>query len=142
MNSKRVMFYNEHIGGSQYRLRIRNKRGDAREWWKYDAKRRTIHIANNRNRVISNEMNQGAEKGKRVVMAPYKNSVQSVFYDGRSQRIHNGKNQKWQIAYKPGTPKNTGFKSNKRIRIRSKMAGGRVVSVMNHIGRSQYRTVI
>ena len=94
MNSKRVLFYNEHIGGSQYRLRIRNKRGDAREWWKYDAKRRTIHIANNRNRVISNEMNQGAEKGKRVVMAPYKNSVQSVFYDGRSQRIHNGRDKR------------------------------------------------
>jgi hypothetical protein len=55
---------------------------------------------------------------------------------------HNGKNQKWTIAYKPGVPKNTGFKANKRIRIRSKMSGNRVVTVMNHIGRSQYRTVI
>jgi len=170
MNSKRVLFFNEHIGGHQYRLRIRNAKGDSREWWKYDAKRRVIHIANNKRHVISNERNKGLEKGKKIVMSYFKNSVQSIVYDRRSQRLHsgrdkrmcvdvwggrdaennvitywtchNGKNQKWSIAYKPGNPTNTGFKNNKRIRIRSKMTGGRVVTVMNHIGKNQYRTVI
>ena len=103
-------------------------------------------------------------------MKNYLNSVQSIVYDRRSQRLHsgrdkrmcidvwggkdsennvitywtchNGRNQKWTIAYKPAVPKDTGFRSNKRIRIRSKMVGGRVVTVMNHIGRSQYGTAL
>jgi len=55
MNSKRVLFYNEHIGGRQYRLRIRSPKGDRREWWVYDAKTQSIRLAADKKFAISNQ---------------------------------------------------------------------------------------
>jgi len=55
MRSKRVLYYNEHIGSAQFRLRIRKPKGDNREWWVYDSKTQSIRLANNKRYALSNQ---------------------------------------------------------------------------------------
>lgn len=45
LNSKRVLYHNEHIGGNQFRLRIRSPKYDIKEYFTYDDKTRTIRPA-------------------------------------------------------------------------------------------------
>jgi len=82
MSSKRVLYYNEHIGSSQYRLRIRKPRGDVREWWVYDSKTRSIRLANNKRYALSNQ-NGRLRRGQAIVMKYYKKDDQTVYYDRR-----------------------------------------------------------
>jgi hypothetical protein len=54
MASNRALFWHEHLGSSQYRLRIQNNNpGNNRQWWVFDWRSRTIRSLANRNQVIS-----------------------------------------------------------------------------------------
>jgi hypothetical protein len=68
MRSNRVIFYNEHIGGNQHRLRIRNPTGDNREWWVYHPATKSIRLWANRGFVISNQRGLAMARGKILVM--------------------------------------------------------------------------
>ena len=72
----KVLFYNEHIGGGQYRLRIRAPKGDRREWWIYDFGTRSIRLAADKKFAISNQSGVGLSKGKALVMRKYTESAQ------------------------------------------------------------------
>jgi hypothetical protein len=54
MKTNRALFYHEHIGGHQYRLRIRNNfPEDIKQWWIFDWRTRSIRSAANRRNAIS-----------------------------------------------------------------------------------------
>ena len=103
-------------------------------------------------------------------MRYYKNSEQSMFFDKKTQRFHNGRdprycidvwsgadrqnqqttfwschggrNQKWSIGYSAGVPKNTGFTHGQTFKVESRMSGHRVLTGDRHIGRGQYSVVL
>jgi hypothetical protein len=95
MSGNRVLYYNEHIGSYQYRLRIRRARGDVREWFIYHPQTQTIRLAANRNLVISNPINKGVLKGQALVIRHYKTRDQSIYWDMRSGRLHNGRDMRF-----------------------------------------------
>jgi len=145
MSSNRVLYYNEHIGAGQYRLRIRKPKGDSREWFVYHQKTQSIRLASRKSWAISNQLNYGVSRGKALVLRNYKNSAQTIYYEPRTQRLHNGRdtrfcvdvwggrnrdgtqttfwschngaNQRWFFKYYPGVPRNTGFRHGQRFKI-------------------------
>jgi hypothetical protein len=150
MRGNRVLYWNEHIGHGDYRLRIRTARNDVgREWWIYHPQTQTIRLYSSRSYAISNKYNQGVQRGKAVVMRAYRTGDQSIYYDRRTHRIHNGRderfcidvwggqnrenqhttywtchkgaNQRWQLKYYPSVPTNLGFRHGQRFKIESKI---------------------
>ena len=58
MRYNRALFWHEHMGSGQYRLRIRNTNpGDNKQWFVFDWRTRSIRTRANRNLVISIQMN-------------------------------------------------------------------------------------
>jgi hypothetical protein len=58
MRYNRALFWHEHIGSGQYRLRIRNTNpGDNKQWFVFDWRTRSIRPRANRNLVMSVQMN-------------------------------------------------------------------------------------
>lgn len=55
MATNRALFWSEHIGGNQFRLRIRNNLpGEGRQWFVFDKRTRTIRASEKRKFVIAN----------------------------------------------------------------------------------------
>jgi hypothetical protein len=75
MKGRRALFYSEHIGSGQYRLRIRNnKPKDNKQWFVFDWRTKTIRASASRNLVLSNQYRQGFRIGVAATMRPYKNT--------------------------------------------------------------------
>jgi len=64
MQYNRAVYWAEHIGSYQYRLRIRNTNaGDNKQWFVFDSRTNTIRAWADRRKVISNQINQRFNKG-------------------------------------------------------------------------------
>jgi len=88
----RALFWNEHIGGGQYRLRIRNDScKNNRQWFTFDKRSRTIRAYASRSMAISNQAGRGFRIGVAAVVRSYKNEVyQRVsFYGGSRRNLRN-----------------------------------------------------
>jgi len=84
----RALFWNEHIGGGQYRLRIRNDQcKNNKQWFIFDRRSRTIRAWSSRTLAISNQSGKGFRIGVAAVVRSYKNEVyQRLSYYGGSRR--------------------------------------------------------
>jgi hypothetical protein len=68
MDSGRALIWREHIGGNQYRLRIRdNSPWDSKQWFIFDKRSRTIRPKDKRNYAISVQAGQGFKITNAVV---------------------------------------------------------------------------
>jgi hypothetical protein len=135
MANFRPLFWDENIGGQQFRLRIRDDQWkNNRQWFVFDKRTRTIRAFSDKNLAISNQQGQAFRIGKHAVVRPYKNEVyQRIAYYGGSVRnlrnngqkcldvagginrhrqhvifwnCHNGVNQGWFLTSKhPAPPK-------------------------------------
>jgi hypothetical protein len=136
MNHKRALFWHEHIGGNQFRLRIRDMDPHCqRQWWFFDSRTRTIRAASRGNFVLSNQRGYGFRIGVAAVVRQWRgeNYQRIKFFTTRYRNIqnngkkcldvhgghdhhhrhvhfwncHNGMNQGWWIDQnKPGTTRN------------------------------------
>jgi len=69
MAQRRALFWHEHIGGHQFRLRIRdNNPENIRQWFVFDSRTRTIRAWGRRSHVISNQMGVGFRIGHSAVV--------------------------------------------------------------------------
>jgi hypothetical protein len=92
MSNFRALFWHEHIGGNQFRLRIRNnKPKDNKQWFVFDKRSRTIRAWSKRGHAISNQNGQRFRIGRAAVIRPYINSVfqRLAFYTGSRRNIRN-----------------------------------------------------
>jgi len=101
----KVMYYNEHIGNAEYRMRIRDPRYDYREFWIYDAKTGHIRWLKDRRYVLSTYRGSG-NRGSPFVMK---------FCGGRYASQCKTPFQKW--AYTPGKKHNWSPMGNKKMCI-------------------------
>jgi hypothetical protein len=96
MTGGRALFWSEHIGGNQFRLRIRNNNpADSKQWFVFDSRTHTIRAWSDRNKAISNQKGQGFNKGKAAVVRPFENEVyqRMAFYQGSRQNLKNNNNK-------------------------------------------------
>jgi hypothetical protein len=92
MATFRALFWAEHIGGQQYRLRIRNDLPkDNKQWYTFDRRSRTIRAWSSRNMAISNQAGQGFRIGRAAVIRTYKNEVYQkiAYYRGKFRNVRN-----------------------------------------------------
>lgn len=168
MRSKRSLFWHEHIGGTQYRLRIHNHQPwNLRQWWFFDRRTRTIRPIQKRNFVISNQRGQRHKINRAVVIRQYarESSQMFAFYGGSYRNIrnvpgnclsvhgnsdsnhrhvvtwtcHNGANQGWTIDRQGIQYPRYPLADGVRFQIRSRQSANRAVFVAEHIGSHQYR---
>lgn len=168
MSGNRALFWNEHIGGNQFRLRISNNNPrNNKQWWAFDSRTRTIRALSRRSHVIANQQGQGFKIGRAAVIRKYtgNNSEKIIYYLGQRRNIrnqggkcldvwggrnvhnqqttfwncHNGLNQAWLLVKRLSSKKNVGFKQNKSFRIKSMSNGGRVFFVAERLKNNQYR---
>jgi len=172
MNSKRVLFAGEHIGGQQWRLRIKKNTIDKPMWWTFDYRTKTVRLAADRRKVLSGKKGQYFRRGATAVVRMYANSFyQRTHWIGGHYRniqnngkmcldvhggsdtenrhviwwtCHNGKNQGWNTDKKVYKMKYPRYPLGDGIRfqIKSRMSGNRALYWRNHIGGNQYRTYI
>lgn len=94
MAGNKQVFWNEHIGGGQYRLRIQNSNANnKRAWWIFDTRTSTMRAAIKRNLVVSNQAGQGFRLGRQAVARPWKGEQQQRlhFYSGCLRNVRNDK---------------------------------------------------
>jgi len=94
MATNRALFWHEHIGANQYRLRIRNNNpGNNRQWWIFDWRTKSIRAFADRRRVISVQIGARnfARNGYAAVARYYKGeSIQRMrFFGGARRNIRN-----------------------------------------------------
>lgn len=92
MSTFRALYWEEHIGGNQYRLRIRNNQPkNNRQWFVFNRRSRTIRAWANRGYVISNQQGYAFRIGVAATVRPYKNEIyqKSAFYGGSRRNIRN-----------------------------------------------------
>jgi hypothetical protein len=96
MRGNKVLFFREHIGHNQYRLRIRTSNpSDYRQWFTFDRRTRTIRAYSWRGHAISNRYQYNFRRGAFVVVRPYRNEVYQrlSFYGGHRQNLRNNNRQ-------------------------------------------------
>lgn len=94
MSGNRQLFWNEHIGGGQYRLRIQNSNANnKRAWFIFDIRTRTMRAAINRSLVVSNQAGQGFNIGRAAVVRRWRGEQQQRlhFYSGCFKNVRNDK---------------------------------------------------
>jgi len=92
MASFRALYFDEDMGGSQYRLRIRNdNHKNNRQWWIFDSRTHTIRAFSNKNLAISNQNGQAFKINVAAVVRPYKNEVYQrlSYYSGTVKNLRN-----------------------------------------------------
>lgn len=92
MASFRALYWNEHVGGNQFRLRIRdNKPRDPRQWFVFDYRTRTVRAWNKRTFAVSNELGYYFQTGRMAVIRQWtKGSNQWVFFHrGQTRNVRN-----------------------------------------------------
>jgi len=165
MASKRALFWYDHIGSNQYRLRIRdNASYDLRQWWVFDSRTHTIRAFSDRNMVISNQEGLGWRIGGAAVVRPWKNEYyQQMLYinnqitDLRGSCLdvwgkadthhnyltfwtcHNGDNQKWNIDETAEELPQYPLRDGQRFQIKSSLLKEHVIYPLDHLGNNMYR---
>jgi hypothetical protein len=169
MKSGRSLFWHEHIGGHQYRLRIHNHQPwNKRQWWIFDRRTRTIRPEQRRNYAISNQRGPGFKIGVAAVIRQYSrgdHAQMTAFYGGHRRNIrnvpgqcldvhggsdsnhrhvtwwtcHNNANQGWTIDTRSTTFPRYPVRDGQRFQIKTQMKSRRALFYHEHIGSSQYR---
>lgn len=87
MATFRALYWNEHTGGNQFKLRIRNnKPKDARQWFVWDYRSRSVRAWNKRSHAIGNTLGFYGI-GRAAVIRPWrKGSDMWTFFHGGSRR--------------------------------------------------------
>jgi hypothetical protein len=92
MSGFRALYWNEHIGGGQYRLRIRNDQcKNNRQWFTFDKRTRTVRAFASRGMAISNQRGYAFRIGVAAVVRRYQNEVYQrlSFYRGLRRNFRN-----------------------------------------------------
>jgi hypothetical protein len=168
MASNRALFWHEHIGGHQYRLRIRdNNPENNKQWWTFDSRTKTLRAWAKRGWVLANQRGTNYRIGVAATIRRYENNqyVRHLWFGGSRRNIrnlgkkcldvhggsnthyrhvifwncHNGLNQAWYIDQRGVQYPRQPFNDGVRFQIRSKMSGGRALFWHEHIGGNQYR---
>ena len=95
MAGHKALFWHEHIGGHQYRLRIReNNPVDIKQWWKFDTRTKTIRSKHNAKNAISNQAGQAFNRGKAAVIRAWKGQAnqKTQWHGGKIRNIRNNGN--------------------------------------------------
>lgn len=167
MPTNRALFWHEHIGSNQYRLRIRdNNPENNKQWWTFDDRTKTIRAWARRNFVIANQQGYAFRIGVAATIRVYRNTnYQRIrWYNGRYRNIrnngrkcldvygasntnmrhvtfwncHNGINQQWYIDQQGISYPRQPLPDGRRFQIRSRMSGNRALFWREHIGSYQY----
>jgi hypothetical protein len=94
MSGSRQLFWNEHMGSGQYRLRIQNSNANnKRAWFIFDSRTRTMRSSINRGLVVSNQYGQGFRVGRAAVVRAWRGEQQQRlhFYSGCKRNVRNDK---------------------------------------------------
>jgi len=92
MVQNRALFWHEHIGGYQYRLRIRdNNPYNNKQWWRFDSRTKTIRSEARRNFALSGQRGQRFNHGANAVIRQWKGEVYqwAGYYGGSRRNIRN-----------------------------------------------------
>lgn len=92
MGGNKALFWHEHIGGNQWRLRIRNHMpADNNQWWTFDSRTRTIRSVSKQNFVFSVQAGKGYKNGAHAVIRPWasQHTQKSHFWRGARKNIRN-----------------------------------------------------
>jgi hypothetical protein len=168
MKDGRALFYREHIGGNQYRLRIQNHQAfNLKQWFIFDRRTITIRPETKRNYAISNQRGQRFLRGRIAVVRKWDGEAyqRTAFYGGARKNIrnvaglcldvhgasnthnrhvtfwdcHNGLNQGWTIDTQGVKYNRYPIADGKRFQIRSRMKSGKAIRWHEHIGGNQFR---
>jgi len=168
MPTNRALFWHEHIGSQQYRLRIRDSNSwNNRQWWIFDSRTRTIRPSADRRKVISGRQGYGFRNGMDAVVRHFRNqsNQKTAFYPGSRRNVrnngyqcldvhgasnthmrhviwykcHNGLNQGWTIESKAKNYPRFPLNDGIKFQIKSLMSGRRALFWHEHIGSNQYR---
>jgi hypothetical protein len=168
MATHKSLFYAEHIGANQFRLRIHwNNPYDAKQWFIFDSRTNTIRANAKRSHCIANQLNTKFRINVATAVRPYRgiNQDKIRWYSTSKKNIqnngkkcldvhggsntdnrhvifyncHNGLNQAWWIDQKTKTWPRQPLKDGVRFQLKSRMAGGRALFTAEHIGGQQYR---
>jgi len=170
MSTRRALFMAEHIGGHQYRLRIRdNHPADKLQWFVFDRRSNSIRAWSRRNFALANQRGYGFRIGVAATMRQFDNSntVRIRWYNGSVRNLrnngqkcldvhgrsntdnrhvifwncHNGANQGWILDQSGETYRRHPF-NGRKFQLRSRMSSNRALAWYSHIGGHQYRLVI
>jgi hypothetical protein len=92
MHGHRALYWEEDIGSSQFRLRIRTSIPDyTNQWFVVDSRTMTIRGHKLKTHVISNQLGYGYTRNMAAVMRPYTGEVHQRIHwkDGKRQNIQN-----------------------------------------------------
>jgi hypothetical protein len=168
MTGGRALFWSEHIGANQFRLRIRDHLpGEGKQWFVFDKRTRTIRSAEKRGFAISNQLGQGYRIGVAVVIRPWIGEIYQkiAFYGGNIRNVrnnggkcldvagasnthnrhvifwtcHNGANQGWVLDTQGVKYPKQALKDGVRFQIKTRMQSHRALVVTEDIGGKQFR---
>jgi hypothetical protein len=92
MPTHRALFWHEHIGGNQFRLRIRDNMPDnLKQWFTFDSRSRTIRAYAKRTHALANQAGYRYRVGVAATVRPFKGEVyqRSLWYNGARRNIRN-----------------------------------------------------
>jgi hypothetical protein len=92
MSNRRALFWHEHIGGNQYRVRIRNNNPENnRQWWIFDTRTRTVRPVARRNFVLANQKGYAFRINVAVVVRQYRGhyTERTLWFGGYYRNIRN-----------------------------------------------------
>jgi len=92
MSGYRALYWAEHIGGWQFRLRIRNNMAiDNKQWWIFDTRTRSIRAFSRRNYAISNQSGYRYRIGVAAVIRQWRgeNYQKVSFWGGHRRSLRN-----------------------------------------------------
>jgi hypothetical protein len=167
MSSHRSLFWHEHIGGNQFRLRIRDHDPENnRQWFVFDSRTNTIRALARRNYAIANQRGQGFRIGVAATIQPYSglNTQKIRWYNGSRRNLqnngrkcldvhgksnshhrhvifyncHNGLNQAWFLDQRAGVYAGQPFGNGIKFQIRNQRGNQRALYVGQHRGGDQY----
>jgi hypothetical protein len=168
MKDHRALFYAEHIGGSQFRLRIQNNNpNDKKQWWSFDSRTKTIRSFYRRSFALSNQAGQKYRINVAAVSRQFKNEVyQRMRWIDKPRRTiqmirgkcldvhggsnthrrhvifyncHNGANQGWKVDQVGWVYPRNPLGDGVKFQIKSQMKTNRALFWREHIGANQFR---
>lgn len=88
MSGNRALFWREHIGGNQFRVRIQdNNPASSNQWWAFDTRTRTVRAWTRRSYVLSGRQGHGLRRGIMVVIRTYRGeTAQKIVWYNRSRQ--------------------------------------------------------
>jgi hypothetical protein len=92
MAGSRAIFMSEHIGGHQYRLRIRdNHPADNLQWFSYDTRTNSIRALTRKTFSLSTQRGTGFRNGNAAVMRQFKNENENriKWFSGSRKNLRN-----------------------------------------------------